>query len=139
MSIPNLARQYPLSVFIDVVYGDVPTHATEYSLCEVPLGSVVTRISMFVATVFAGDTTSEDGDIGDTTLTTRYTDSTPAEFDISGIPSNLPSVTGFKTTSSEPNITLKMTYGTTTASPNAGAVRILIDYITSGRNNENRG
>lgn len=139
MSLPNVARQYPLTAFIDVVFGDVPDHATEYSLCEVPLGSIVTRISMFVVTAFAGSSTTEDGDIGDTTLTTRYTDGTPAEFDATGIPSNLPSVTGFKTTSSEPNITLKMTYGTTTASPNAGAVRILIDYVTSGRNNENMG
>jgi hypothetical protein len=138
MSIPQVARQYPLSVFVELVFGDIPVHATEYSLCEIPLGSVVTRISAYVVTAFA-DNGTFDADVGDTTLTTRYSDSTPMEIDATGIPTNLPSVTGYKTTSAEPNIVFTPTFGTTTDTPSVGAMRILIDYITSGRNNENRG
>jgi len=138
MSIPQVARQYPLSVFIDLVFGDLVLHATSYNLCEVPLGSVVTRISAYVTTIFASAGTF-DANVGDVSLVTRYTDSTPMELDATGIPANYPTVTGYKTTASEPNITIKGVFGSTGTSPTAGAMRILIDYITSGRNNENRG
>ncbi len=138
MSIPQVARQYPLSVFIDLVFGDIPVHATAYKLCEVPLGSVVTRISAYVTTIFA-DNGTFDANIGDVTDPNEYTDSTAMEIDATGIPSNLPSVSGYKTTSSDPDILFTTIFGTTTDTPSAGAMRILIDYVTSGRNNENRG
>ncbi|KKM76914.1 hypothetical protein LCGC14_1375370 [marine sediment metagenome] len=138
MAIPNVARQYPLAVFIDVVFGDIPVHATAYALCAIPQGSVVTYISAYVVTVFA-DNGTFDANIGDVTDPNEYTDTTAMELDALAIPSNLPTISGFKTTSSEPNITLTTIFGTTTDTPSAGAVRILLSYVTSGRNNENLG
>jgi len=138
MSIPQVARQYPLSVFIDLVFGDIPAHATAYALCEVPLGSVVTRISAYVTTVFASAGTF-DANIGDVTDPNEYTDSTAMELDALGIPANYPTVSGYKTTADDPDINITTIFGSTGTTPTAGAMRILIDYVTSGRNNENRG
>jgi len=137
MSIPNVARQYPLSVFIDLVFGDIPVHATAYALCAIPQGSVVTRISAYVVTAFA-DNGTFDLDLGDATDPNEYS-GTIVEIDATGIPANPPAVSGFKTTASEPNILATPTFGTTTDTPSVGAMRILIDYVTSGRNNENLG
>jgi len=137
MSIPNVARQYPLSVFIDIVFGDIPLHATAYALCAVPQGSVFTQMKAYVTTAFASAGTM-DADFGDATDPDEYS-GTIVEIDATGIPSNPPIVSGFKTTASEPDLLLTPTFGTTTTSPTVGAMRLLVTYITSGRNNENLG
>ena len=139
MSIPNVARQYPLSVWINLQFGDVPLHATAYTICEIPQGSVITRFAAYMIVAFAG-TGTYDADFGDVTDPNRYT-ATATEIDDAAdtIPTNAPAVTGYKTTASEPNFTTPVTQGSTGNPPTAGDLQLTLDYITSGRNNENLG
>ena len=134
MALPNVARQYSLAVFIDIVFGDIPVTAVAVALAELPQGSVITNINAFVVTAFAGSG-NYDADFGDVTDPNEYSP-TIVELDAPGIPTNTVAVSGFKTTSSEPDLNITPVFTTV---PTAGAARLLVEYVTSGRNNENRG
>jgi len=139
MSIPVVARQYPIAVFIDIVFGDIPTHATAYAVCEVPQGSVFTLMSVYIVTAFE-DTSDMDADFGDVTDPDEYS-GTIVEIDEGDaqFPTNNCVLSGYKTTASDPELLLTPTFGTTTDTPDAGALRLSLEYVTSGRSNETRG
>ncbi len=139
MSIPVVARQYPISVFIDVVFGDIPTHATAYKLCEIPQGSVITVLSVYIVTAFA-DTGDMDADFGSDDDPDEYS-ATIVEIDegAAQFPTNNCVLSGQKTTSADPDLLLTPTFGTTSDTPDAGALRLTLEYVTSGRSNETRG
>jgi len=137
MSIPNVARQYPLSVFLDIDFNDIVVHATAYTLCELPQGSVIIRGAVYVVTAFV-DNGVFDTNFGDVTDPNRYSQ-TIVEIDATGSPTNDFTPDGYKTTASEPALTTTAVFGTTTDTPSAGAFRLVFEYVTSGRNNENLG
>lgn len=134
MSLLTDARQYPLRAQVDIAFGDIPGSAA-VSVLELPEGSVVTNIQLIVDTAFSGGTT-HDLDIGDASDPNRYT-ATITEIDAAGIPANPPAVTLFETTLSEPEITVTPTH--TGGDPTAGALRLLVEYVIAGRQNENQG
>lgn len=134
MAQPNVARQYPLAVFIDIVFGDLPTTAVGVSVAEIPQGSVITFIQLFITTAWAGSG-NYDAEIGDADDDDRYT-ATISELDATGLPTNAPAITGYKTLSSDPDLLVEPVF---TSDPTAGAGRLLVEYVTAGRNNENRG
>lgn len=139
MSIPNVARQYPVAVFIDVVFGDIPVHATAYALCEMPRESVITVASVFIVTAFV-DNGAFDADFGDAADPDRYS-ATIVEIDegAAQFPTNNFTVSGEKTVASGPSLLLTPTFGTTSDTPSAGALRLTLEYVTADRSNETRG
>jgi hypothetical protein len=134
MSILTDARQYPLVAVVDIVQADLPT-GVEVDVLELPQNSVVTRIDFTVDVAF-DSTTSDTIDIGDTTLTTRYSTDIDAAASAGAIEAGVP--TGFQTTDAEPNITLINTaVGATEGT--AGVARLIVEYYVAGRQNENQG
>ncbi len=135
MALPAIARQYPLFVFVDMVFGDWPLTAIAVNLFSIPLNSTITQIAVVIETAFAaaGD---YDADIGDITDPNRYTQ-TIAEFDATGTPTNAPAVDlSFLTTSAEPNVNFTPVY---TTDPTAGEARLLFEYVQEDRANETDG
>ncbi len=133
--LPNDARQYSLSAYINLDFEDIPGSAL-VNVAEIPQGSVITFIELFVETTFAGGTT-HDLEIGDDVDIDRYTP-TISELDGSaGRPANVPVADGHKTVIGEENLTV--TPVSTGGNPTSGAARLLVEYITDGRHNENRG
>lgn len=134
MSILTDARQWPLVAEVDIAFGDIPG-AAAVEVLELPQGSVITSIQLVVDTAFSGGTT-HDLDIGDVTDPNRYSQ-TIVELDAAGIPANPPAASLYETTDAEPKLTVTPTH--TGGDPSAGAARLLVEYVVSGRHNENQG
>lgn len=139
MAVPAIARQYPLYVFVDMVFGDWGAGAAltgvDSTLFSVPLNSVFVFIGVVIETAFTASGTY-DCDFGDASQEDRYS-GTIAEFDATGIPAAAPAVDlSFLTTSAEPNLTFRPVF---TTDPTAGEARLLFEYITEGRANETDG
>ncbi len=133
MSILNDARQYPLQTSVDIAFGDVPG-AAEVAVLDLPPNAVVTNLIFAVDTSFSGGTT-HDLDIGDASDPNRYG---RVELDgAAGLSATQPVITGFKTTDSEPQITVSPVH--VGGDPTAGAARLIVEYIIEGRHNENQG
>ena len=136
MSIRTDARQRKLTAIVDIVPADLPNGSPVVAL-DLPQGSVVTDLVLIVDALF-NDTGAATLDIGDNTDPDRYTAS-PINIDTTGGALGIQSgvaVTGFETTSAEPQIWL-------TAAGNfdatAGALRLLVEYVEVGRHDENFG
>lgn len=133
MSILNAARQYPLQTSIDIAFGDV-LGATETPVLDLPPNAVITGFLFVVDTSFSGGTT-HDLDIGDASDPNRYG---RVELDGSAGPSaTQPVPSGFKTTNSEPQLSVSPVH--VGGDPTAGAARLIVEYIIEGRHNENQG
>ena len=132
MTILTDARQYPLVAVVDFTQVLLPT-GVEVPVLQLPQNSVVTRVDVVIDTAF-DSVTSDTIDIGDTTLTTRYSTSINAQ--VAGvIAAGVP--TGFETTDAEPNITLINTQ--VGGEGTAGVGRLIVEYFVGGRHNENQG
>jgi len=134
MSILTAARQKGLVAIVDIAFGDI-AGATEVPVLDLPQGATVTGITLVVDTAFAGGTT-HDLDIGDVTDPNRYTQ-TISEIDAAGIPANPPAISGYETTSAEPQISVTPTH--TGGDPTSGAARLIVEYVEAGRHDENYG
>ena len=133
--LPNDARQYSLSAFITFDFEDIPG-AVVIVLAKIPTGSVITSGLVFVEIDFAGGTT-HDCDIGDNDNDDRYSP-TIIELDGgAGIPSNTFTVDESKTAIDDEDLTLTPIH--TGGDPTSGVARCVIEYVTDGRGNENRG
>ncbi len=135
--LPNDARQYSLSAFINLDFEDL-AGSDPVSIAEIPQGSVITYVEAFIETSFSGGTT-HDLDLGDTLDPNRYSQAGPLEIDgAAGAPATPPSTTGYKTAGSGDE-NLDATPINVGGDPTAGAMRIIVEYVTDGRQNENRG
>ena len=134
MSILTCARQKVCYAVVDIAFGDIPG-ATEVPVLDLPQGSTVVDITLVVDTAFAGGTT-HDLDIGDVTDPNRYTQ-TISEIDAAGLPANPPAISGFETSSSEPQISVTPTH--TGGDPTSGAARLIVGYVNADRHDENFG
>ena len=125
-------RQYPLVAVVDFTQADLPT-GVEVPVLQLPQNSVVTQIDVVIDTAF-DSVTSDTIDVGDTTLTTRYSTSINGQT-AGSIQAGVP--TGFQTTAAEPNITLLNTQ--VGGEGSAGVGRLIVEYFIDGRANENQG
>lgn len=132
--LPQDARQYALTAYVEFDFEDIPG-AVVVNLAEIPQGSVLTSGYVFVETAFAGGST-HDAEFGDETDDDRYS-GTIVELDAGGRPTNDFTVDDSKTASADRHITITPVH--TGGDPTSGAARLLIDYVTDGRHNENRG
>lgn len=135
MSILTSARQKVCYAIVEVGFADIATTAVEVPVLDLPQGATVVDINVFVDTAFSGGTT-HDLDVGDVTDPNRYS-ATIVEIDAAGVPTNPPSITGFETTSSEPQISVTPTH--VGGAPTAGALRLVVGYVEAGRHDENFG
>ena len=132
--LPQDARQYKLNAYIEFDFEDIPG-AVLVNLAEIPQGSVITSGAVFIETAFSGGTT-HDAEFGDVDDIDRYS-GTIVELDAAGIPTNDFTVDSSKTASNDVFLTITPVH--TGGNPTAGAARLLVDYVTDGRHNENRG
>lgn len=129
------ARQWPLAAYAPFSYEDaLGADDAEITLFAVPLGTIFTQIVLYTTTLF-GASGDQDCDIGDDTTVDRYS-GTQIELDgTAGLPVNNAVVSGFTTTSAEPNLLLTFVDGTTVAT--AGVGYVFAQYIDTSRANEN--
>lgn len=126
------ARQYPLVAEAAVTYDEL-TSGVALSLIDLPQGSVVTGGFIVVDTVW-NSATSDVLDLGDATDDDEYT---ATQVNLTALGATELTITGFETTSSEPAIVA--TWTGVGAAPSTGALRVVVEYIVSGRHNENQG
>jgi len=132
LTVPT-TRQWPLAAYVDFSFSDM-VGSTAVELFAVPAGSILTYMSLYTTTAFAGGTT-HDCDIGDITDPDEYS-TTIIELDgTAGLPTNKPTLSGYKTTTTEPKVLL--TPISTGGDPTSGVGYVFATYIVVGRSNEN--
>jgi len=133
ISVPQ-TRQFALSVVSTFTYEDC-VGAAAVALFGVQVGSKLTYINLTINTSFAGGTT-HDADFGDATDPNEYSP-TIVELDGTALaqPANPPALSGFVTTSAEPDIL--MTPTSTGGDPTSGSADLYATYIVKGRAHEN--
>lgn len=133
ISVPT-TRQFQLSLVSTFTYEDC-VGAAVVNLFGVQVGSKLTYINLTINTSFAGGTT-HDADFGDVTDPDEYS-ATVVELDGTALaqPANPPALTGFVTTSAEPNVTLSPV--STGGDPTSGSADLYVSYIVKGRAHEN--
>lgn len=131
MSILTDARQKGLVAIVDFTQAELPT-GVAVPVLDLPQGAIVRAVSVVIDTAF-DSVTSDTIDIGDASLATRY--DTAIDGQALGQQDGTP--TGFATTSAEPQITLTNTQ--VGGEGSAGAGRLIVEYIETGRHDENFG
>jgi hypothetical protein len=132
MSLLPDGRQYALRATVDIDLADVSDEVSKNAL-QLPQNSVVTAIDLIVDTAF-DDSTTETLSIGDATSATRY--GTTIALGTTGLIAGV-APDGFETTDAEPNITIIYAGGTGDAT--VGVARLNVEYVVTGRHNENQG
>lgn len=131
MSILTDARQKGLAAIVEFTQAELPT-GVAVPVLDLPQGAVVRSVSVVIDTAF-DSVTSDTIDVGDVTTADRYTTSVNGQ--VLGQTDGVP--TGFETTSVETQITMTNTAVGTEGT--AGAGRLIVEYIETGRHDENFG
>ena len=127
----NSARQCPVVAHVDINLADLVS-GTDLQAIELPLNAVVIDGGITVTEVF-NSTTSDVIDVGDATSQNRYLN----DGNLRTL-ARIPLVpTGFKTTTSERNITVRWVSGGGT--PTTGKARLDVTYYVVGRSEFSQG
>ena len=132
MSLLTDARQKICYAIVDFTQAELPT-GVAVPVLDLPQGAVVMEVGVTIDTAF-DSVTSDTIDIGDASSAARY------KTDVNGQTANTYQAgtpTGFATTSSEPQIVLTNTAVGTEGT--AGAGRLIVGYLETGRHDENFG
>jgi hypothetical protein len=130
MSILTSARQYALRAVVNYTQAELPT-AVGVPVLVLPQGAIVTSIMNVIDTAF-NSVTSDTLDVGDVTAADRYISNDDAK--AAGATAGV--ATGFATTATE--TTLVITNTAVGTEGTLGVGRLVVEYIVTGRHNENQ-